>query len=415
MSHYAWLKDGGWWFTGGEGAKPTHLLLDGGKARVPDDAAGAFLNAYALAVVRAHRPCVVELRTPIFRLFLDLDVKIVKTVDTFDFGAVMALLQQRATAMFGLQEPPRAVVCATQPREVDGCIKAGKHVVWTNVFVTSSTALAFRQAVVTDLDAAMPDACTKPWSTVVDACVFQANGLRMPFSEKGRCNSATYVPTEVWLGEASTTVEEEAVRGVSAVRGWVRELSIRTFGKDETPLAEGVEVALEPEEGTSSGVRGTTKSLAPYSSVLPALDAALPVEFAGQRFTSLVQTDTCFLLRSSGQYCLNLGRRHNSCGTYFVLTRKGVRQKCFCRCETTEGRKYGMCKDFGSEVWPVPPEVTVAFFGEEAVSQQPSATEFKPNVMPSIKAKAAMDLDAMLSRSRMPPKALKSKKRRVKM
>lgn len=404
---YAWLHELGWWLSGGSDARPTHLMLDGGKARVPDHDAGAFLNAYALAVVRKLQPSIVELRTPVFRMFVDLDIK-TRRGEELDWERVMAVLQARAAAFFDVEQP-RAVVCATDAKDCDdGCVKSGKHVVWTNILATSATALTFRAAVVEDLEAGLPDACAKPWATVVDACVFTSSGLRMPFSAKGRAGSSVYVPTHVWTGADCQAAGP--VSGVSAVRQWVRELSIRTVGSSQTPVRDGVQVLEVP---TTGGAHGTSLSLREYEDVLPLLDAALPPQFAGQRFTSVLKMEACFLLRSSSRYCLNLGRAHNSCGIYWVLTLKGVRQGCYCRCETTEGRKWGLCKDFRSDTWPVPDEVLKAFFGEQRAEDQqqpqPQPPAFQPAPLPS--AKALPSLEAILSCSRPPLKVSKKRRR----
>lgn len=408
----AWLREHGWWLPHGAAARPTHLLLDGGKARVPDESAGAFLSAYAIAVVRGLYPCVVELRTPVFKLFLDLDVKTAEGND-LHFEAVMAALQTRAAAFFAVDQP-RAIVCLTPPRVADGAVKAGRHVVWTNILATSATALAFREAVVDDLEAALPGACLKPWATVVDACVFRANGLRMPFSAKGRDNPATYTPAEVWVGDAATEVG--ACSGVSAVRQWVRELSIRTVGEDETPVREGV--VLPAAEGESESLCGTTQSLRGYSAALALLDAVLPVQYAGQRFTGVIKADNCFILRSSSRYCENAGRAHNTCNIYFVLTPKGIRQKCYCRCDTTEGRKYGLCRDFGGEVHPVADDALAAFFGEAfmvpppALAAAAAAAVAACRPLPSAKTDANASVEDLLNRRPRPQPARPSRKQR---
>lgn len=404
MASTAWLRENGWWVTPGTDARPTHLMLDGGKARVPDDAAGAFLSAYALAVVRKLHPCVVELRTPVFRMFLDLDLKFQPPLD---FDRVMLVVQRRAAAFFA-EDSPRAVVCATQPRCDDGVTKSGKHVVWTNVWATSATALGFRDALVADLDVELPGACVKPWATVVDACVFTSNGLRMPFSEKGRGNTAVYFPAQVWQGECPEEVPE--VSGVATVRHWSRELSIRAFGVDETPVRPGVVVAAVE----ANDLRGTSRSVKEYEAALEGLDAALPVQFAGQRVTGVIKAESCFLMRSSSRYCLNLGRAHNSCGIYWILTLKGVRQGCYCRCDTLEGRRYGLCRDFKSEVFPVPEEVLRAFFGAPPPPGAPPAavlTKFQPSPMPS--ARAATAATDLLGRCRPPLVPPKRRKRKV--
>ena len=400
-----WLRQHGWWLAHGAEGKPTHLLLDGGKARVPDESSGAFLNAYAIAVVQGARPCVVELRTPVFKLFLDLDIKVPAGSDGVDACAVMRILQSRVPLFFCVEQP-RAIVCTTQPTEKDGLVKQGRHVVWTNVLATSSSALAFRDAVLADLEQSLPGACSAPWASVVDACVFRANGLRMPFSEKGRAGTAVYRPVEVWEGAACQPVEP--VAGVSAVRRWVHELSVRTFMEDETPLQDGVVVEAGAQGEQGERLCGTSRSLREYEAVLPLLDAALPIQFTGQRFTGVIKAESCYLLRSSSLYCMNKGGRHSTCGIYFILSLKGIRQACYCRCDTAEGRKYGQCRDFKSDIWPVPDQVLDAFFG----SREP-AEAFKPAVMPSAKAAAAVaDMEQLLSRSRPPLQAPRAKRAR---
>ena len=109
-----------------------------------------------------------------------------------------------------------------------------------------------------NLEAALPDACVKGWAQVVDACVFTSNGLRMPFSAKGRAGSGVYLPAAVWEGEQLVEAAVGEVRGVSAVRRWVRELSVRAFGVDETGVREGVHV---PEAAAGEGLCGTARSV----------------------------------------------------------------------------------------------------------------------------------------------------------
>jgi hypothetical protein len=362
----------------------------GGKALVPDDASKLFLNVYAARAMSADSmPCLTEMRTPVFKLFMDLDIKH-PAEDPLDVEAVVRLLQDRASMFFDLRGSthdhlPRAIVCCTEPTAVDvggaPYIKRGRHVVWTNIFCTSVTALAFRDAVLDDL--APLQSKTPPgkgWADVVDDRVFKANGLRMPFSGKGRDNTTTYTPSEVWLG--SVKVEDVGtVKGLTEMRRWVHDLSIRAFGQEETPLADGVVIAAPDDEAKAGGkaFSGVSTNLAPYAAVLQMLDDALPVQFAGQRFTGLLKCDTCFILRSNSRYCLNLGRMHNGTNVYFRLTPAGIEQRCYCTCDTTEGRKHGLCKNYRSDMWPVPKEVVAAFFGENtAAAPTPAASALPP-------------------------------------
>jgi hypothetical protein len=68
----------------------------------------------------------------------------------------------------------------------------------------------------------------------------------------------------------------------------------------------------------------------------------------------LVRIDSCF--------CMNVGREHNKNGVFFLINKYGLYQKCFCTCETTEGRANGKCKDYKSQVFAIPDYVTRVLF-----------------------------------------------------
>jgi hypothetical protein len=121
------------------------------------------------------------------------------------------------------------------------------------------------------------------------------------------------------------------------------------------------------------------------------------------------------MLSSTSRWCGNLGRQHRSNTVYFVVTRKGVHQRCYCRCDTLEGRKYGLCKDYHSDTWPVPAAALAALFGDS--SSAPAAPESSPPpviaapLMPSQAAKASLDLSALLARRLDVPRRKKRQKR----
>jgi hypothetical protein len=64
-----------------------------------------------------------------------------------------------------------------------------------------------------------------------------------------------------------------------------------------------------------------------------------------------------YIIWTKSKYCLNIGRNHNSCGIYFKLSKDGLCQKCFCKCDTQEGRKYGYCKDYSSTLIECTPHI----------------------------------------------------------
>ena len=425
MDTYAWLRENGCWLArGSRDTPPTHLLLDGGRVAVADDLHGTFLNAYATGVVRcgggggAARPCMVELRTPVFKMFLDIDARYSDCPrDAVALvGGVLCALAAAVAEFFAPAASPEssaatAEVCLSSrsKREADGLWKRGFHIVWPGIMVTAATALRFRAFALARL-ADVPNPFANDWDSAVDACVYRANGLRMPWSAKGRGDDSFYAPVARVLPDG-TVVGVPAPQGVAEVRDHVRRLSIRAFAVDETPVLvppdPGDELVASP---SSAAVH--SGDLAHYADVLPALGAALPPSFAGQRFTGLVRGDACFMLRSTSRWCLNLDAEHHSSNVYFVLSRRGVHQRCYCRKDTTEKRKYGTCQDFCSDTWPVPPEVVAAFFddddeksvvgggggGAKAAAGGAAAGAGGHRHLPSQVTKRALNLDSLLGR-----------------
>lgn len=395
------LQTNGWWLKRGVGQsiakKPTHLLLDGGRAHVPEGSEGQFLNEYVLVLARnaASPPAVVELRTPVFRMFMDIDAKLPLGTDC-DFQALWAAIYTASADFFA--EAPRMVVC-TAPVKTDVEIaKHGAHLIWPEVWVRAEVAMAFRDTLIPVLRGAFGDALfANAWEDIVDACVYKANGLRMPWSVKGHGEGRPYTPAwEVTEGGANAVPQ---VTGVTALRTWVHDLSIRGHGKTPSPLQEHVVVPEAPLATSSGSGRGTSQPLEAYAHVLPLVDDALPPEFKPQRFTGLFRTPHSVMLRSTSHFCRNLGRAHRSNTVFFVVHRDGVSQKCFCRCETTEERKFGMCRDYESEAFALPKEAIDALLGAAAAAAPLRGTLIDQGVaaLPSQKSKSHNSLDAILS------------------
>jgi hypothetical protein len=83
-------------------------------------------------------------------------------------------------------------------------------------------------------------------------------------------------------------------------------------------------------------------------------DVILSIPTIGERY---------YIINTSSRYCQNLQREHNSNGIYFVLNRTGLYQKCFCRCNTTEGRVSGKrCVDYHSPGVRVPNKILTLLF-----------------------------------------------------
>ena len=59
-------------------------------------------------------------------------------------------------------------------------------------------------------------------------------------------------------------------------------------------------------------------------------------------------------IATNSQFCMNINRNHNSHFIYFIITPKKIlHQKCFCKCNTLEGRQHGLCSNFKSIGFPL--------------------------------------------------------------
>lgn len=74
------------------------------------------------------------------------------------------------------------------------------------------------------------------------------------------------------------------------------------------------------------------------------------------------EEDRYYLINVDSHYCMNIQREHNSNGIYFTINEQGLFQKCFCRCDTTEGRLFGKCENFSSQCFPLPDDLAPLLF-----------------------------------------------------
>jgi hypothetical protein len=85
-------------------------------------------------------------------------------------------------------------------------------------------------------------------------------------------------------------------------------------------------------------------------------------------------------VRTDTTRCLNtLSGFHNNVTVYFQITPKSIAQKCFCRCDTTVGRKHGTCARFCSPALAYPAPLARALFGFSSGGRSGSITPAEPN------------------------------------
>lgn len=191
----------------------THLDMTGfygGEICVPIEAESHFLNLYARDISRVNPETqepqpqclhLIERRTEVFRFFVDLDekrydagwdrvnrIEYVKTIQRAMRRFFPEVDDDTARSLF------QCVLClphtgalpiGNAEGEVEG-YKVGMHLHFPNVYVTQHEAMLFREAAIGDLCLDFPpnEVLVDGWEGVFDACVYEANGLRMLWSCK---------------------------------------------------------------------------------------------------------------------------------------------------------------------------------------------------------------------------------------
>lgn len=140
----------------------SHLLMDGGKLHIPPEDDQTFLQLISNTLVSGtYIPCVVELRTNIFRFMMDLDIECPEDSTLETFEPLFSFLREASFHFWdvnGSHDNPHMIICAAPEKKRSGGKpgkKLGIHVVWPEIYTTPQVACAFRQLVLPLLDTEM--------------------------------------------------------------------------------------------------------------------------------------------------------------------------------------------------------------------------------------------------------------------
>lgn len=199
---------------------PTHLVLNYGIAHIPDDKMEEFFTHYSESIpfsedcstddlekgnvrydISSPGLYFTENRTPIFRMFVDMDLKVQAKMGDETRRKILNILQRAVRRMFESVVPPKTsssedyasflsemIVLGTPVRvieESDGTelLKYGYHLIFPNIEVTSETAEIIRRFILYCL-LQENDLRSMNWLDIIDGSVYNGSGLRMPHSFK---------------------------------------------------------------------------------------------------------------------------------------------------------------------------------------------------------------------------------------
>jgi len=307
--------------------------------------------------------------------------------------------------------------------------KYGVHPIFVNIFVSAEQALALRAAIIFELErmkTSLVSILVNEWEDIVDECVYTTNGLRMLGSVKFRkcercsrgcdyCDSRKLVdpPYYIWdfVSDKHPNKERDDEwvqyknRLDTNIHATLKCTSIRYHGEKtdgyEMPsryrcLPHGVDrvtklqlpgqqrqVTLWKEDAEGIRYKRNKEIIAPsnkryliVSDILKEYVLFNHKDVFITRIMYIHSRDPCIIINVGGpgsQYCSNLRGEHRSNSIYFLINKRGICQRCYCKCNTTKGRVSGKkCQDYASDVHPVPPQDLASLFEIEQ-NESPSS------------------------------------------
>jgi hypothetical protein len=411
----------------------THRLLDGGNIHLGKEEMEEFYSVYATDIVSGFKNYIVELRTPIFKYFIDLDI--------FDheYYTGKSLLRiivkiQKALSYFTNRSSfnDDVYVCTTPEKRVKKedieYIKTGVHLIWPTIYVTQEIALFLRQFIIQFLISKMgPRPDHNDWEDVVDETVYNQNGLRLMGSYKA-------LPCKVCKNKQELRDSCEPCAGLGKLFGdhtyklayilstdnrmkikacakivkkqseMIKLLSIRSnkFKSNiiiEEPYPPWFNVSfaskankhinkiLKTTRENQKRTGGSTAISIIDSAYVDAVTSIVEQSFgqkAGFRGLGIKSIrkppdakEECYWVTTDCCYCLNVGREHGQSTIYFKITYSGVVQKCFCKKNTLNGGREKVCGKFESKKYGVSFKYKEILFPEQYALESKETPAYK--------------------------------------
>lgn len=421
--------------------EPTHLLMDGGMLAVPPGQTRLFCEAFARSVLDGQVNYLCEKRAAErLKLCVDVDFYAPQAQDIGQLVHIVRIAAGVAFDMFSKSDRCMDVLISSSESfetEKNGttCTKTGLHLVWENLPVDVRAACMYREALVQRLELSGIDAPLGGWSTAIDSAIAKHGILRMLYSHKladcSACQNkkALRESCDACLGKGRVDIGRpyhlqavfiktenriEAIPEAKTVEAIVDHLLRASIRTEETPV--GINDVLPSWFETPMFISGNKARMTKRSrrQLAASLDEGhstidgiidkehisdelvkkiesyirstsrrelISVEYRDVEVTQALYAHerNVIYAKTDSHYCLNTRTKHRSNTIYFELKRCGeMRQKCFCRCDTTIGRRHGLCSVFKSHPVNIPEKQLDMFFPPIAVNNSDAGSEVSP-------------------------------------
>lgn len=353
------------------------------------------------AMTRGEAFFINEMRTPFFKMFFDVDLRVEEagaTLSDAQLDQVVSVLMARIKLRYPMADGPllTVIIAGQKQGQAPSSKSANLHVHFPNLIVNSEEACA----IATDVVAHLPDldGVTSTWQEAIDHQVYTANGLRMLGSckpdvcpakcggvlqdcavcgNKGRVNLG-----RVYMVRACYTNGERNAEWLSSMQAnHAMALKACSVRNDVLPLTSTG--ARPPCDGFTAAKKKKAKIDNSPQAVLVqrALRELGYAQLVVTKCTELkVGELLCVDVDGPGsKACGNLkSGEHGSSSVWFLLTPKGFSQRCRCKKDTLVNRGV-LCSAYKSKWMPVSAEVVGELF---------------PNYTPEKKAERAVNIKA---------------------
>lgn len=380
-SLYRWLRRNKFLLSKDDTTKPTHLCLDGGKFIIPKEYHEDFIEKYIDGVADGEKYYICEIPTEVSRMYCDLDIIDEREYTKDDILLLVKNISKVIDKYFGEFE---LIVCLSKSKKVfkivnddkKELIKTGIHIIWPELFIKQENALKLVRQFKEQLRSSLgPRPEYNSWDDLIDEGVYNSKcpSLRMvgsgKISKKGVKKSKDDPGRVGYFDEGRIYYPVYAIKSTKIVtikKGkfkYMKRCILRVYQPESQLLIELPNIFTEskPEKLKLKGTYTNVDD--PIFKMVEKFVRTETIEEWNLPLTHLTKHNTFYSAKiQGGLYCLNIEREHNSCGIYFQITSEGLYQRCFCKCNTTEGRKYGLCSKFKSKVFPLSYELRSTLF-----------------------------------------------------
>lgn len=426
--------------------EPTHLLMDGGTLVVEADQVAEFMHAMATSVLQGQVNFLCEKRSAErLRLCVDVDIYTIQPYGSDRLLDVIRIAAGVAYDLFSnAMRCLDVLVSAADPFETEKngvtCVKTGVHLVWEHLPVDVRTAGIFRDALVQRLELSTLDAPIGGWSVAIDSAIAKHGILRMLYAHKladcAKCHNkkADRESCIACLGKGRVDIGRpyrmcgvfikaenrlELVPPARTPLAIVEQLMRATIHTLDAPVSINMILPTwfeDPLLPFAAKGRVSKRSRRELASTMmegqDTLDTLLDKEAAGDTIARKIETyvrgvarrelisveykdvgvtqamyahdKSVIYAKTDSCYCLNTRNEHKSNTIYFELKRCGeMRQKCFCRCDTTIGRRHGLCSAFKSHPVNIPDRLLDALFPPAAAASAAAPSGVSGDAGPS--------------------------------